>query len=805
MCIVLTVSTTHLFSQSPQIIGKVRDAYTLEVLLGVRVQYADTLTFTDQDGIFRFSVKDSLLAGVKLQFDLLGYENRSLSRISSLESDTLEVMLQPRSYLSDDVVISASKGLAQNQAELPVSITLVDPAFIDLQAAPEVTEIFNRIPGVEEQDGQISIRGSSGYAFGVGSRVMVAIDGLPVLSSESNGAMTDLIPVDNIARIEVLKGASSVLYGSGALGGVINIITQDPTEQPRTSIRIRGGVYDTPANKALDWDGDASAYEASAHLFHSRKIGEIGLTFQTDFIKNTGYLQGTDTEEFRGLLRLDYSSSSIKGLSARLQILTQLDSSGSTLYWRSYLPDSMQTVQGGNPVWAVSGGALTPTTAPGGNRKQWRTFLAVDPSIRYVSDQGDLLWYRGRYLRNTNANDADQSNQNYIFYHDFYYKKSLLQSRLDWIVGAAFSHGVANGDSLFGGVVNVNGETAVSDGRHAGNSLGFYTQLDGNWGKLKTTLGLRWERFDIDTLAVESRPILRLGTNYELIEGTHIRGSFGQAYRVPSVAERFTNTVGGGLIIRPNPQIQSETGFSAEIGIQQGYRLQNNQMSFSGHIDVAGFWMDFDNMIEFGLDTLKLGIAPRGGISTDVEFTTVNVADARIRGVEVTTINTFEKNKWLATLSGGITFLDPENLNGLPPDQQLDLSGYPDDLLRLINDIRDPEIRDQPQTLKYRSKQLVRLSGSVQYDKWGLSANYRRRSFIDNIDQYLFVVIEGLNDVREKHPNGEQIWDFILFYQPVPQHQLAFNIDNAFNEEYLIIPGTLAPQRFFSLQYQMRF
>jgi len=795
----------HLSAQVVNFTGKVVDRLTREEMEGVRVMVANTSygALTDTTGSFTLEIQNISSDSVRLVVSQLGYTTRRISiALKQGIQEPIYIALSPLSYLSQDVMITASKGVAQYQQDIPVSISVIRPDFIDLQSSPEVTKILNRIPGVDEQDGQINIRGSSGYAYGVGSRVMVAIDGIPLLSSESTGALTNLIPVDNISQIEVLKGASSVLYGSGAMGGVINIITTDPPRQPQTSVRLRGGIFDSPSNNALDWDGDAHAYQTSAHIYHARKVGNLGVSLQTDLIKDSGYMQATDRESFRGLLRLDYEPTSVPGLSAKLQVISFVDSGGSTLYWRSYEPDSKFVQSGANTILELSGGALTPTEDAGGNRKQFKTQWSIDPTIKYLSPGGDLLWYRGRFLTNKNNNDANQSNNNSIFYHDLMYQRNL-GGIFSWIGGVALTHSVARGDSLFGGVADINGQRLVGDGEHRGHSLGLYTQWEGDLGKLHTSLGFRWERVKVDTLPVESRPILRAGINYELRRGTNFRASFGQAFRVPSVAERFTNTTGGGLIIQPNPDIKSEKGYSAELGIRQGFKLQQNDLLLGGYLDLAAFQMEYDNMIEFGLDTLIL-TAGSSGINTDVAFTTINVANARIRGLELTGMGQLQWHKWTFGFSGGITWIDPKDLNAVPEERQLDLSDYPENLLQLITDIQNPNIVDQPETLKYRARELVRLSLTLEYDKWMISTNFRRRSFIEQIDQYLYVVVDGLSDFRQKHPHGENIWDVIFSYQPTPAHQFSLNIDNAFNEEYLVIPGTLAPQRFYSIQYLFR-
>ena len=777
--------------------GTVSDASSKEAMVGAAVMIGgeNIGTFTDETGAYRLELKNLTQKTVQLRILFTGYATEEMMISLNKPEIIQNVQLQPEGIFADDVVITATKGFEQKQSDVTVSMEVVKPDRIDLQATPNIRKVINQIPGVDEQDGQINIRGSSGYAYGVGSRVMVTLDGLPLLTGDAGSVSMDLIPVDNIAQVEVLKGASSVLYGSGALGGVINVISASPGDKPRTSVRVRGGMFDAPANKALDWDGDKNAYFGSAHLFHTRKIGTTDLVLQTDFIKDSGYRQETDKEQFRGILGAKFRPKSIPGLTLGMNLTARIDSGSSALYWRGYEPDTLNG--------EISGGALTPTLDNGGLRRSVSTHYALDPSVKYLTPGGNLFWYRGRLLRNTNQGSTDQDSRNLIFYNDFLYQTTLFD-KVSWVSGATYTYSQAKGDSLFSGTVE--GITPMEEiGKHEGHALGVYTQLDGKFGKLNASLGFRIETVQIDELERETEPIFRGGLNYELWKGANIRGSFGQAFRVPTVAERFTSTTGGGLIVRPNPFIKSEKGYSAELGLRQGYRFGTKKSGWQGYIDVAAFVMRFDNMVEFGLDTLVFGFDPDQGLTSDIEFTSVNVADAEIRGIEVTTINSGQWGDWRVNISGGFTLLDPKDLNAVPESQQLDLSRYPDNLLVLIGDIVDPDIQDQPEFLKYRSKFIARASTSLGYKKWGITANYRRKSFVQSIDQYLYAVVGGLNAFREKHPNGEHLLDLILAYNLTDQMQLSFNVDNAFNEEYLTIPGTLAPQRSFTLQYLVRF
>ncbi len=767
-------------------------------------------TFSAEDGSYTLTISPKGADSVEMEVKFLGYLTEKIKvAVNNQQEIKQDFILTPEDYQAEAVVITASRGFEQAQSDVPISIEVVKQDFVNRLSTPSINQVIEQIPGVDNLDGQINIRGSSGYAYGVGSRVMVMLDGLPLLSGDAGSAELSMVPVDNIAQIEVIKGASSVLYGSGSVGGVINVITGRPDEKPTTSLRFRQGFYDRPANPALDWDGSSSAYLSSVHLFHSRRIGDVDVTLQTDFIKDSGYRLGTDKEEFRGLLMTRWRPKKVPGLNLGLNLTTRFDSSGATLYWRGYHPDTTFIFEPGSDVPTntfVTGGALTPTLDGGATRRQLTSRYAIDPFIKYLTQSGHLFWYRGRFLTNKNENNTGQSSQNYIFYNDFMHQKTLSK-RLNWTSGVTYTQSQARADSLY-------------QGTKKGNSLGIYSQVDGKLGRFNLSLGGRIETVQIDTLARETRPVFRVGANYKIAQGTNVRANFGQAFRVPSVAERYANTAGGGILVQPNPTLKSETGFSGEIGFRQGFRFKGANKTFiQGYVDVAGFVTDLNNMVEFGLKEVlfDFDLATRQLTRTGV-FRTVNVAHARTTGIEITGGFQAQKEDFFASLSGGITLLDPVNLNAVDPKNQLELSTFEDDLeaaqasgnlfelLGVIGRLNDTTKSDNPETLKYRTKTTVRASGTIGYGKISLTSNFRYRSFMESIDQYLYIVVPDLNDFRrDVNPNGNTVFDFILAYRPSEESEISLNVSNAFNEEYLVIPGRLAEQRKFTLQYMIRF
>ena len=229
--IVFLCSILYGLGQHITVSGQITDAATGEPLVGasVSVLKLGVGVYAAEEGRYSLNVSTAGQEYIEIFFSYAGYANQTFT-INDLSqtSVTQNIELEPEGFTTEDVVITATKGFAQAQSDVTMSIEVIRPLSIDLQATPTIDKAISQIPGVDNQDGQINIRGSSGYAYGTGSRVMVTLDGLPLITGDARTAKLDLLPVDNISHVEVMKGASSVLYGSSALGGVINISTADP-------------------------------------------------------------------------------------------------------------------------------------------------------------------------------------------------------------------------------------------------------------------------------------------------------------------------------------------------------------------------------------------------------------------------------------------------------------------------------------------------------------------------------------------------------------------------------------------------
>ncbi|MDP6777789.1 MAG: TonB-dependent receptor plug domain-containing protein, partial [Candidatus Latescibacteria bacterium] len=175
-------------------------------------------SITDPDGNYRLS---GLPPGsYDVSVSMLGYapELRRRIQVPPTGSVHLEVGLRPTALDLLALVVSASKR-PRSFVDAPTSVSLISSEDLESHNAISLDESLDTVPGVHMVSGQVNVRGSSGYSRGTGSRVLLLIDGFPALSADNGEVKWDAIPMDQIQRVEVIKGAGSALYGTGALGG----------------------------------------------------------------------------------------------------------------------------------------------------------------------------------------------------------------------------------------------------------------------------------------------------------------------------------------------------------------------------------------------------------------------------------------------------------------------------------------------------------------------------------------------------------------------------------------------------------
>src|SRR5881409_281253 len=223
--------------------GSVTDSLGQPLQATVRVVGSPAMAVADGRGRYRLAVP----AGrVIVRAGHIGFRSQvdsaTIAAGDSLERDyrlpASPVELQPR-------IVTAAKH-SQLLDESATSVVVMNDTDLARRAVATVDEAVNRAPGVLFLNGQVNIRGSSGFVEGLGSRVLLLVDGVPANQGDRGGINWDVIPLEQVERAEVVKGAGSALYGSAALGGVVNVITRDIQPGFHARVRALGGAYANP-------------------------------------------------------------------------------------------------------------------------------------------------------------------------------------------------------------------------------------------------------------------------------------------------------------------------------------------------------------------------------------------------------------------------------------------------------------------------------------------------------------------------------------------------------------------------------
>ena len=780
----IIVLSLLIFEANAQTIsGTIKDANTNESLIGVNIILNNgSGTATDFDGNYQILGEKG---EQQITFKYIGYEEvlKTIS-LNKNEVTTLDIVLVPSSEQLSTVVVSAGR-FEQKIEEITVSMEVIKPSLIENKNTTQIETAMDQIPGVNITDGQANIRGGSGWSFGAGTRVLVMVDDMPLISGDAGQAQWSLIATENIHQVEVIKGASSALYGSSALNGVINVRTAFPSQKDidknkypgYTKLNMHFGLIDKAEREELNWNGEKRRAFKGVEFLQAMKLDNIDLSLGGNIFMDDGYRMGEITDRKRFNLNSTYKSKKIEGLSCGVNanFLSQL--SGSTIIWngldQAYIPlDS----------------SVSTTTGDSYN---------IDPFIVYLNGNNRHS-LRTRYLNVTNNNltdgvDIGQSNSSETYYADYQLQKNIEKYNLRITNGTTIEKVKANSDLFSGKSYKTN------------HSL--YTQLDKKWTRLNISLGARYESFSLnsgDKYLIDGdsinelkagKPVFRTGINYQVAEATYIRASWGQGYRFPSMAELFISTNQSGLEIYPNPELKPESGWSSEIGIKQGVKIGN----WMGYMDVAAFIQQYEDMMEFtfGQWGESLGEENFYGLG----FKSVNVGTTRITGAELSMSGQGKINQNLTiNIIAGYTYMNPISLD-LDQVYAESANGLE---LTYKNSGSDSTM------LKYRYKHIAKADIEIIYKWLSLGASGRFNSFMKNIDQVFTlplvdaIGINGINESREKFNNGDIIIDLRAGCQITKTARLGLIVNNLLNREYMSRPANMMPPRTIAMQLALK-
>jgi len=666
------------------------------------------------------------------------------------------------------VVVSAAR-FEKNIEQVNISMEVLRPELIANKGFSNLEQAVGQSPGVFTMDGQVSIRGGGGYAYGAGSRVLLVWNGVPMLSPDIGDVKWNAIPMEHAAQIEIIKGASSVLFGSGALNGIIAMNEKDAPLDGALSVKVQSGIYGSPKRTSMKWWGAPPTFEL-IDVYAAKRKNNHALTLGVNAFRDKGYREGDHELRARIHGTYTYFSTKVPQLKAGLSFHAQAQEEGVFILWRN---DSM-------------GYQALPNTLS----EQRAVRLSVDPYLLFVSKHKTKHALRTRYYLTTTGNGLVyvDASLGQLYYADYQATKKIKNFQL-----------------AFGATSNVSQVTSYIFGNHLSKNFSAYQQTDWSKGKFDIQAGLRLEYcqlnkatpetiFDWGPLQLPVYPILRIGSHYELAKATHLRASIGQGIRFPAVAERYISTSVGGLRIFQNPDLQAERGWAAELGLKQIVRIGD----WKAMVDVAGFINSYSNMTEFAFGVFKpdtmafLQTTNPSAINylyNWVGFQAQNAERARITGIEFSMSSSGHIGELEILSLLGYTYMNPISLNSDPS------------YVATFSDTTSS-------MLKYRFKHLVKADIEFNYKKYGIGFSGRYNSFMRNIDIAFedgilgTEILVGMDHYRALFNRGVPVFDIRLNYAFSQELKFNFIVNNLTNAEYVSRPGAIQAPRNFMVQLQ---
>lgn len=523
--------------------------------------------------------------------------------------------------------------------EVPAPVDVIDHDRIEtVQADNLAADLLPLKPGLEVEGegpflGLPVIRGLSG------NRVLVLVDGQRLNNSREainfGGVQPGLVDVSNVESVEIVRGPASVLYGSDAIGGIVNIVTREP-ERPREGVLLSGSVstrYSTiddqrtgrvrvrAAGPALALLVEGAVREAENY---ASPLGEVAHS-------------GATSRSASGELAWDPAPGHTLSLEATAFRGEDIGVPGSGGVFTGRYPETDRTKIGvGYEGRALTGwlDRLSARVYGQDQRENFATLLDLPPipagPFQLLIDSTTERIGEVRTV-GVDLQAGSPLGRHYLTYGVDVFRDDVDETRIEETVQVFQPQAPGPPGRT---EVEVDDDPTTPESSYAG--LGVYLQDEISLGRWTLVPGVRFDRFGIEARALEREEGAipaedraerafsgSVGTLFRAAEWLHLTASVGRAFRTPNVIERYFFGPGsqGGLSV-PNPDLENETSWNVDVG------LKARSGGFSAEATV--FHNRIDEFITFVPATFQ-GETEFGG----QPITSVgNVGRARIRGIE---------------------------------------------------------------------------------------------------------------------------------------------------------------------------
>lgn len=710
----------------------------------------------------------------------------SLLWLSAAAAATTDAVEPAEQTTLDVITVEASKRPLAT-TEIATRVTVIDAERIQRELAQNIDDLVRYEPGVDivDQGSRFGLTGFSIRGIG-GNRVRTEIDGVATSDAFSIGSFSnasrDFVDVESIKQLEIVRGPSSAVFGSNAIGGVVSYVTKGPEDYLDGS---EGGYVDV--NAGYNSVDESTVAGFTGAIGNGDIAGMLRFNARDGAERDFPGANPLETQSVNVLSKLNFGDIRSGGVGLTLEYFNAENDTD---------VDSREGVQDLTPFFGFP--FIVDTTEVAGDDERERTRFSVGQEWRDGRFGTDYLRWRAFWQNSETSQDTVEVRETLVFGQPgaesreraFRFEQDLLGfevnavnefalGRVEHEVAYGIEYETADTSQIRDGVVRdlISGETSNTVGpdefpvrdfpESNTEAIGIYVQDRISLGPVTLVPGLRWDRYELDpepdTIFFDDNPGItpvaisddeispKLGVLWDVSDSWQLYAQYAEGFRAPPVNDvnvGFTNLQFGYTAI-PNPDLRSESSEGYELGLRFG----SEAVSF----DVSAFSTRYDDFIEsFALVGVENGL---------LIFQSVNVDEVEIEGVEM------QGRIAPAAFPDGLSirfsaaYADGENREtGAPINSVAPLNG------------------------------VLGLEYTQPAGRWGGSLIARGAEGADDLD-------ESDNELLE--PAGYVIYDAIGYWRVTDQLRLSAGVYNLADREYtayLDVQGlpadTANPERF---------
>lgn len=605
LLLAITFLTVNTFSQTTtKVKGSVFNAKTHEAIEFANVSVIGSASGASTDVSGNFVLSVDLDLATKLVFSHINYKKKEVE-IRSLQGKDMIVYLEPKQEKLDDVVVTASR-YEQSKLQLSKSAAIIYSKEVKDKFLSNMIDALSSTPGftqVWEYHSPIILRGLNS------KRLIIMKNGNRRIGTFPGGYFAQNMNIYDIRKIEIIKGPGSVMYGSGAISGIINVISYEPFGERQTKANILSG-YGANNNEFLE----------VASICHKNK--NFGLRVNAKYRKTDDYVYGNGkTAENSNVEDRDFSLSTGFRLSTKHTFKLNAD----------YHYGDWGKPRGFN-------GALKRFTKIRNTEHNQHVDISYEYApaafveilhVNIYVDYGKRDYYKYKYSEvSGNLSSLELVHYNNINEGGQLYSILNLSEKSKLTVGAdGYSFRLDNPADIIDYYNQTEGSIDGYSGAGQQNIGAFIQNESQITQKLKLVSGIRSDYAEVSegkTNSIsgrnESRTALsgNVGLVFSINKKNYISANVGRAFRMPTAEELFTEVISCKGLKKGNPELQPEYSWNIDLGIRG--RMFGNKFNY----DLALFYNMLDDFIS-EIQALD---------DEDVDFTFKNT-DAIIYGSEL--------------------------------------------------------------------------------------------------------------------------------------------------------------------------